>query len=71
VWKKTQVVAADGIVHVMVLKDFTGYVAPALVCALLGCDTAYSGNSLPKFRDNLSVPSARAKKSKKIVLKRR
>jgi hypothetical protein len=27
------------------------------ICALLGCCTAYSSNSSPKFRDNLSVPS--------------
>jgi len=35
------------------------------VCALLGCYAAYSGNSLEKFRDNLSVPYPRVKKSKK------
>jgi hypothetical protein len=28
-------------------------------CALLGYYAAGSGNSLPKFRDNLSVPSSR------------
>ena len=26
-------------------------------CALLGCYAASNGNFLPKFRDNLSVPS--------------
>jgi len=26
------------------------------ICALLGYYAAYSGNSLPAFRDNLSVP---------------
>ena len=26
------------------------------ICALLGYYVAYSGNSLPTFRDNLSVP---------------
>ena len=32
---------------------------------LLGCCTAYSGNSAPTFRDNLAIPSSRVKKSKK------
>ena len=27
------------------------------ICALLGCYAAWSGNSLPTFRDDLSVPS--------------
>jgi len=30
-------------------------------CAFLGYCAAYSGNSLPTFRDNLSVPSSRVK----------
>ena len=30
-------------------------------CALLGCYAASSGNSLPTFRDNMSVPSSRVK----------
>jgi len=30
-------------------------------CALLGCYAACNGNSLPTFRDNLSVPSSRVK----------
>jgi uncharacterized membrane protein YeiH len=34
------------------------------ICALLGCYTAYGGNSLPTFRDNLLGPSSRVKKSK-------
>jgi hypothetical protein len=29
------------------------------ICALLGCYAAYSGNSLPTFRDNLLIPSSR------------
>jgi len=33
-------------------------------CALLGNYAAYSGNSLPTFRGNLSVPSSSVKKSK-------
>ena len=33
-------------------------------CALLGHYTTYSGNSLPAFRDNLSVPCSRVKNSK-------
>jgi len=32
-----------------------------IICALLGCYTAYSGNSLPTFQDNLSVLSSRVK----------
>jgi hypothetical protein len=35
------------------------------ICALLGCYAASSGNPLPTFRDNVSVPSSRVKKSKK------
>jgi hypothetical protein len=35
------------------------------ICALLGYNAASSGNPLPTFRDNVSVPSSRAKKSKK------
>ena len=31
------------------------------ICALLGYYAAYSGNYLPTFRDNLSVPSSRTK----------
>ena len=30
-------------------------------CAPLGYYAAYSGNSLPTFRDNLSAPSSRVK----------
>ena len=29
------------------------------ICALLGCYTAWSGNSLSTFRDDLSAPSSR------------
>jgi len=29
------------------------------ICALLGNFAEYRGNSLPTFRDNLSVPSSR------------
>jgi hypothetical protein len=34
------------------------------ICALLGYYTASSGSSVPTFRDNLSVPPSRIKKSK-------
>jgi hypothetical protein len=34
-------------------------------CVLLGCYAASSGNPLPTFRDNVSVPSSRVKKSQK------
>jgi len=37
------------------------------ICTHLGYYTAYSGNSLPTFRDNLSVLSSWAKKSKKKI----
>jgi hypothetical protein len=33
------------------------------ICALLGYYAAYSGNSVPTFRDNLSVASSRVKNS--------
>jgi len=36
-------------------------------CALLGNYAASSGNSLPTFRDNLSVPSSRVKNKKKKI----
>jgi hypothetical protein len=35
------------------------------ICALLGCYAASIGNPLPTFRDNVSVPSWRGKKSRK------
>jgi hypothetical protein len=38
------------------------------ICVLLGCYAASSGNPLPKFRDNVSVPSSRVKKSGEVVL---
>ena len=33
-------------------------------CALLGCYAESSGNFLPTFRDNLSIPSSRVKNKK-------
>jgi hypothetical protein len=38
------------------------------ICALLGYYAAWSGNPLPMFRDNVSVPSSRGKKSKKKII---
>jgi len=35
------------------------------ICTLLGCYSAYSGNSLQMFRDNLSVPSSKVENPKK------
>jgi hypothetical protein len=35
------------------------------ICTLLGYYAASSGNLLPTFRDNVSVPSSKVKKSKK------
>ena len=37
------------------------------ICALLGYYAAYSGSSVPTFRDNLSVPSPRVKKYKHLI----
>jgi len=34
-----------------------------MICALVGVYLVYSGNSLPTFLDNPSVPSSRVKKS--------
>jgi hypothetical protein len=34
------------------------------ICGLLGYYAALSGSSVPTFRDNISVPSSRVKKSK-------
>jgi len=36
-------------------------------CVLLGCYAASSGNSLPTFRDNLSVPSSGVKNPIRIL----
>jgi hypothetical protein len=35
------------------------------ICSLLGHNAVSSGNPLPTFRDNVSVPSSNVKKSKK------
>ena len=37
------------------------------ICALMGYYVACSGNSLPTFRDSLSVPSSRVHKTKKNI----
>jgi hypothetical protein len=36
------------------------------ICVFLGYNAASSGNPLPTFRDNVSVPSSRVKKSKRV-----
>jgi hypothetical protein len=38
------------------------------ICALLGNYAAYSGNSLPMFRDDLSVPFSRGKISRTLEI---
>jgi hypothetical protein len=38
------------------------------ICALLGCYVASSGKPLPTFRDNVSVPSSRVKKSNEAAM---
>ena len=40
------------------------------ICPLLQYYEAYGSNSIPNFRDNLSVPSSRVKKSKNIQTRR-
>jgi hypothetical protein len=48
------------------LSDFRPPPRPVYeICALLEYHAASSGSSVPTFRDNLSVPSSRVKKSKK------
>ena len=45
-----------------------GYVARiGMEMRQLCYDAVYSGNTLPTFRDNLSAPSSRSKKSKKTA----
>jgi hypothetical protein len=39
------------------------------ICALLRYNAALSGGSASNLRDNLSAPSSRIKKSKKVVIK--
>jgi hypothetical protein len=46
-----------------VISDFRGDADE--ICALLRPWAASSGNPLPTFRDNVSVPSSRVKKSRK------
>jgi hypothetical protein len=38
------------------------------ICALLGCYAVSSGNPLPVFRNDLSVPSSRVRKSNETSL---
>ena len=47
------------------LLDALVNVRHADICPLLRFYTAYKGSFLPTFRDNLSVPSSKVKKSKK------
>jgi hypothetical protein len=47
-------------------RDISGFLRDVHeICALLGCYAASSGNSVPTFRDDVSVQSLRVKKSKK------
>jgi hypothetical protein len=39
-----------------------------MICTLLGCYAGSNGNPLLTFRDSISVPSSRVKKSKKQTL---
>jgi hypothetical protein len=48
---------------IVIISGFRRYVD--VICALLGCYAASSGNQLPTFRDNVSFPSSRVKKCKK------
>jgi hypothetical protein len=47
------------------LRDFMLPPRCKCYCALLGYYAALSGSSVPTFRDSLSIPSSRVKKSKK------
>ena len=53
-------ISCDGLQSV--ISDFRRKVDE--ICARLGKYVAYSGDSLPTFGDNLSVPSSRAKNPK-------
>ena len=55
--------------HIYFLRDFRLPREVADICTLLGYYTAYSGNFLQKFRENLSVPSWRVKQSKQRAKK--
>jgi hypothetical protein len=48
---------------VMVLPLEKATTASFEICALLGCYAASSGNYLPTFWDNVSVPSSKVKRS--------
>jgi hypothetical protein len=52
----------DKILEVCVISEFRRKIDEN--CALLGYYAAISGNFLPTFRDNLSVPSSGVKNSK-------
>ena len=54
---------SDGMVHRVSCAHLAN-VLPTENCVLLGYYAASSGNSLPKFRDKLSVPSSKAKNKK-------
>ena len=51
----------------MLSKDLRLHLRSNNVCALLGYYAAYSGNSLPTFRDNLSATFSRVKKLSRNV----
>jgi hypothetical protein len=54
---------------IFVLQLISGFHRDAdEACVLLGYNAAASSNHLPTFRDNVSVPSSRVKKSKKSRL---
>ena len=61
----TSVICVCNILH-NVASGFRRHVDE--ICTLLGYYTALSGNSAQMFRDNLSVPSSRVKKSKNFFL---
>jgi predicted nucleic acid-binding protein len=44
-------------------RDISENVSVTEICVLLEFYTAYSGNSVPTFRDNLSIHFSRVKKS--------
>ena len=48
------------------IKEFVNF-GTSEICALLGYYAASNGNPLPTFRDNVSVPSSRVKKSVNVA----
>jgi hypothetical protein len=55
----------DGQISSSVCAEMNCWGTSTKICTLLGYYSAYSGNSLPTFRDNLLPQYSRVKRSKK------